>query len=151
MLILLHALEKSKFIADGTYVCKITGRYQITNIQNLLESFNHEKVDIYGLDKFNFQFIDSRIFIARKDFYSDFLFKFLSQLNDSEGVYFEHCLAKAVLHAMASGLIFIPFKYLPRIMGQSGTDGRFYNSSIFHWLPRNLIQLLRFYLHKINL
>ncbi|MGE8427226.1 MAG: hypothetical protein ACN6O7_05095 [Sphingobacterium sp.] len=151
MLILMKAVEQSKYINNAEFICKITGRYIIKNINSLLQSYKSEKIDIYGLQKFNFQFVDSRIFIAEKSFYSDFLFQFLDSLNDSEGVYFEHCLSKATLLAMASGKSFMPFKCLPWIVGQSGTDGNFYNSSIFHWLPRNLIQRAKYILNKINL
>lgn len=151
MLILMKAIEQSKFIKDAEFICKITGRYIIKNINNLLSSYKLEKSDIYGLQKFNFQFVDSRIFIVQKSFFSDFLFQFLGSLNDSKGIYFEHCLSKATLLAMASGKRFMPFKYLPWIVGQSGTDGNFYKSSIFHWLPRNLIQRAKYFLNKINL
>ena len=151
MLILNKAFEKSAYINNATFICKITGRYIITNINEILRSYNCQKTDMYGLQKFSFQFVDSRIFIAKKVFFPEFLFQFLGKLDDSRGIYFEHCLSKATLLSMASGNVFSTLKYLPRIVGQSGTDGSFYKSSILHWFPRNLIQLLKYYLNKINL
>lgn len=151
MLILKEAFKRSKFISETTRICKITGRYKIANIMSLISSSHKMNSSISGLFRSDFQFMDSRIFIADWNFYSNYLFANSEVVNDSEGMYFEKVLSKSVLRAMADNIIYAPFKVLPRIIGQSGTDGMYYRSSLFYWLPRSIVQYVRFYLIKIDL
>lgn len=151
MQILFSAFNKSEKIRESQHVCKITGRYQVQNITKLLASYDKNDAVIYGHVKEKFHFMDSRIFLAETEFFRAYLQPYMNIVNDSKGIYFEHCLCKATLTSMRDNHIFLPFKYLPRISGQSGTDGNYYKTSFLHWYPRNLIQRLKYFLFKLDL
>ena len=134
MLILKHAFKHSKFISESSTICKITGRYKVLNIEQLLFHYNKCECDLM-VDLLNqMKYSDSRIFIAKKLFFEDYLFKLDDIVNDSKGFYFEHALKNAVLLSLINNLNYLPFKYLPRIVGSSGTDDMNYNHSFWKWI-----------------
>lgn len=144
MLILKHAFEFSNFIRRGSSFCKITGRYKILNIRRILQSYTKSDCNVMiDLPK-RLKYADARIFIADRSFFINFLFKQGDLINDSKGVYFEHVLNKAVLHSIMEDGSYLPLKYRPRIMGQSGTDSYYYNHSFSSWFTENIKQIVSF-------
>lgn len=134
MLILKHAFKNSKFVNQSSSICKITGRYRILNIGQLLMHYEKCECDLMVDLLSQMKYSDSRIFMARKFFFEDYLFKFKNEVNDSKGFYFEHALKNAVLLSIIDNRTYLPFKYLPRIVGTSGTDNMNYNNSFWKWI-----------------
>ncbi|MBC8986177.1 hypothetical protein H9X96_10370 [Pedobacter sp. N36a] len=144
MLIIKYAIDNSIFVNSSKSICKITGRYKILNVSNLLKNYINSESNLMVQLCGKMKYSDSRFFIADRSFYEDFLINSLELINDTKGVYFEHVLSKAVLRAIISGYFYLPFKFHLRISGRSGTDNKNYNDSLFYWFPRNIIQMLKF-------
>jgi hypothetical protein len=147
MLILEYATKHSMFIKNSAFMCKITGRYKIRNIRELLDFYIQEEQALMVQLSQQLNYSDSRIFFANRSFFEHVLLKYRDRVDDSQGYYFEHALSKAVLEAVTLGYSYLPFKYKVRISGQSGTDGLFYKDSFFSWYLWNLLYKLRF---KLN-
>jgi len=145
MLILKHAFKHSKFIERNNSVCKITGRYKALNINPILRTYEKYRCNVMVDLPCQLKYSDSRIFIADKAFFTDFLFSTLDLINDSQGYYLEHALNRAVLFSIMEGKYsYLPFKYKPRLKGQSGTDNLNYDYSFSYWFPLNIKQIIRF-------
>lgn len=136
MLILKYAFANSDFIKHATSICKITGRYKVKNIQLLLTHYAKCDCEVMVDLLHQLRYSDSRIFIANKPFFNNYLFYLKKQVDDSNGYYFEHALQKAVLMAIMDNKSYLPFKYKPRILGTSGTENSDYNSSFWNWIVR---------------
>ncbi len=148
MMILEHASKHSSFFKQSDFICKITGRYKIRNIKQLLDFYIQEKPEIMVMLGQQLNYSDSRLFFGTPSFFTEVLLKYSDQVDDSKKFYFEHALCKAVLEAVGSGYSYLPFKYKIRISGQSGTDGLFYPDGFFSWYKWNLLHILRFKLNR---
>lgn len=145
MLILRHAFQNSTFIVSGSSICKITGRYKVLNIRRILKSYCKYECSVMVNLPRQLKYADSRIFIADRDFYTNFLLKMVDRINDSKGAYFEHVLNRAVLMSVIEKKhSYLPFKYCPRLKGKSGTDNLDYDDSFNTWFPQNLMQIIQF-------
>lgn len=130
-----YALANSKFYDDADFIFKITGRYKVLNFINFFKNYTlTPDIDLIVDFKWNLSFCDSRFFGFVPSFINDFLLDYRSIINDSNGIFFEHILAKASLTAIANGYNFKPLVTLPRIEGYSASSGVKYNSNYLHWL-----------------
>ncbi|TCD03309.1 hypothetical protein [Pedobacter psychroterrae] len=144
MLIIEYAFEHSSLVNLSSSVCKITGRYKILNINSILRSYSGHRCDVMVDLTHKMTYADSRIFLAEKSFFNDYLFKRAGLINDTSGVHFEHILNRSVFQAIVDNYAYLPLKYRPRIMGQSGTDKVIYDHSFFPWFRKNLRKMIRF-------
>jgi hypothetical protein len=151
MLILKYAFENSSFIKRNSSICKITGRYKVLNVNRILQSYSKSDCNVMVDLPKRMKYADSRIFIADKPFFINFLFKNLDLINDSEGVYFEHALNKAVLQSIIENYSYLPLKYRARIIGQSGSDNYDYDHSFSDWFPHNIRKIISFKLFSRGL
>jgi hypothetical protein len=112
-----YALTNSRILDDFSAFAKCTGKLWVPNFSDCLKGFN-------GTASFDFngwltpKFIDTRFYIAQKDFYSRHLIDAHQKVFDSRGFYLEH----AFLHALRdfSPSIYVMFP-TPRIRGMSGS------------------------------
>ena len=119
--IISYAIQNSQLISRGIYVLKVTGRLYIPNIGDLLKRIDfRQRVDIYCDLRRNLTSSDSRLFCASVKFLQDYLIPMQELLNDSEGVYFENVLSRAVHRAMGDGL---RWAMLPRAHAMRGIVG----------------------------
>jgi hypothetical protein len=142
-----HGIIHSRLITANSFVFKITGRYVIENFNcftNILEA--KPEVELIADLTNNFKFSAAAIFGFKPFFASTYLFKNALLLNDSNGYFFEHALAKAVLEAVANNINFHIFKHYPKIKALSGTTGKPYKISFFWRLPRVLKYIIRYYI-----
>jgi len=149
LLIMKHAIFNSKIIKDSDYVIKITGRYFINNIEKIIEPLT-KKQNIFVLAdlKKNLTWADSRIFACKPPFILNYLAQFQDLLNDYEGFYLEHALARATLRAIADGYKWVPFPTKPIIIGYYGTSDIPCKTSKIRWLIGEIIHRLKNYLNK---
>jgi len=123
MLIFKHVLSNSKLFYESEFIVKVTGRYFIRNITDIVDNLRKERNIYISADlKRGLTFADSRIFFSSPSFFSDFLIKKAELVNDAAGIYFEHILANAVLEAIIGGYKWMPLPYRPVVVGYSGTD-----------------------------
>ena len=140
-----YACENSIFLKNSEFIFKVTGRYKVLNFQVFLETYmRNTEIDLLLDFKWRLSFVDSRFFGFTPAFIKDFLSTYREALNDSNGVYLEHVLAKAALNAIADGYTFEPLVSLPRIEGYSASSGIRYNSSYLHWLRFSYEYVLKY-------
>ena len=114
-----YAINHSRFIRESDYIIKVTGRLIPQNFHQLLVDFKlYPKFDVVvsyacrGL-------LDSRIVIAKSEFWEKKFLPNRNRLNDSKGYYFEHLLEDCL-----NGVAWRPFFLsLPKFNGISGTSG----------------------------
>ena len=114
-----HAINHSHFIRESDYVIKVTGRLIPINFKLLFTDFKiYRKFDIIasyvcrGL-------MDSRIIIAKPEFWEKVFLPKRHRLNDSKNYYFEHLLEECIKE-----VAWRPFLLtLPSFDGISGTFG----------------------------
>lgn len=143
MKIIEHALKASRFLAEASFVFKVTGRYKVLNIRSFL--LQHEQVpqiNVIADLKLKRQYVDSRIFGCTPSFYI-YLLQYRHDVNDSQSYFFEKALFCGLLDALKSGYSYDPFKAKPRFQGISGTDNKAMKHSMLFWWPRNIKQRLK--------
>ena len=117
-------IENSKIFKDSDFFIKITGRYYINNYIKFFQDFKKKKPDIYVCVKNNLSFADSNVFGGSRLFFLNYAFPFASKVDDSSGIFMEHCLAKAVLLGVSDNLKFNHFITYPDICGIIGTNNK---------------------------
>ena len=119
--IISFAVQNSQLISRAVYVLKVTGRLYIPNIGQLLKHIDcSQSIDIYCDLRKNLTSADSRLFCASVNFLQHYLIPMQELINDSEGVYFENILSRAVHLAMSDGL---RWAMLPRAHAMRGIAG----------------------------
>lgn len=128
------ALEKSEMLKNCRAFIKITGRLKLLNIRTifLLAHGKHSYFEIHE------DYADTRCYIVQKEDYCRYFLNAYQAVNDSEGRYLEH-IAKDII--VQNPLVFYPIPFSPYIVGQSGTVGTWYDSSIRHHIKENRIRL----------
>ncbi len=147
--ILKNAFEKSQIIKKSRYIIKITGRLSIMNLAKILHRIDSHKIttpDIFCNFRSNLALADSRFFIAKKEFYPDYLFLFHDLINDSSGIYFEHALSRAIHLALSEGMNWLPMPLPPVIKGYYGTRNAKYKTG----LVRRMNKHIRHYILKYS-
>ncbi len=147
LLIISYALQNSLIINDCDFVVKITGRYFVKNIKRMIDTLAENK-DIYVMADLrrNLTYADSRIFAFKPSFIKNYLLSFQDLINDSNGFYLEHALARAILRAMSEGYKWGPLPCKPIILGYSGTFNTQYRTSTIRWLAGEIVHHVKNYL-----
>jgi len=147
-LCLKEVFEKSIIANETDFFLKITGRYYIKNFDDIYEDFYKRKSDIQIYLKDNLTFADTNIFGGSKVFFSDFVIPFSSNTNDTNGIFIEHCIAKAALSGINKNLIFNHFSVYPDIEGIIGTNNKKIKNNIFKKIKLFLLGKIKNYLFK---
>ena len=143
--IISYALRHSKLLLDGNpIIIKATGRLMVPNIGTLIKkTLKNQSFDIACDFRGNLQWVDSRIFIARKQFLKEYLVPMQALADDSCGMTFEHILSRATHKAMGDGLRWSPMSCTPEIHGIAGTCGTAYPKSWAGWLTRDMFRRVK--------
>jgi len=126
-----HALDRSATLAsnDGDWlIMRSNGRNYVENIDVLAEALRGS-TDILCDFKELLTWGDGRVLGGTVTFFRDYVCPYGRGVNDSNGYYFEHALARAIHRGMADGLVWRPFPERPRLRGFSGTSNRDYAES----------------------
>ncbi len=135
-----YALANSSIIKNSNIIIKVTGRLYIKNINQTVSYFLEKESSLTVNFRKNLSFADSRLIIANKKFFSDYLLKELINLDESKNIFFEHIFAKAALRGIADGLKWnIPNKVI-QYVGYSGTGNNEYRNSVPFIKKQNVIQ-----------
>lgn len=128
-LILQYAFQYSQFIKHSQYIIKITGRLIVENLSKVI--FLNDRVllfpknKIYAIKNDVDRVIDSRCFVASKEFLVDFFLAKGNLVNDTNGYYFEHLLFDVI--SQNKERFFVSNFCLPlRVLGISGSMGEKY-------------------------
>jgi hypothetical protein len=141
-----YAIDHSRFIGGDSFVFKITGRYQVHNLDRFVAQVIRTE-DLYLLTDTDFsrRFSDSRCFGFRPRFVQDYLGPCVKFLNESEGVYFEHIMFKCLLAVMSGGDTADLFNGALKIVGVAGSTNRPYSSGSVRQMLRDLKRRLRYW------
>lgn len=139
------ALSDSHFIQNADFVFKITGRYQVLNINAFISQYEKcNRLELLVDLKQQLQYSDSRFWGSTVQFLQDVLMQYKEKINDSENYYFEHALCHATHEAIAKKYAFSCLQYTPRYKGTYGTNNKRYRHSLLFWLPANIKQMIRY-------
>ena len=123
--IIKFALQNSRILNQSTYVIKITGRLIVNNINSIGNNIMYRLIpNILRFDFMNKISIQSMCFVCPTMWLNNNIDSFLSDINDSKGVYFEHALFNSIIKS--KGYILLPFYTPPQICGISGTSNKPY-------------------------
>lgn len=144
LLIIEYALENSDFLNNdkNTEIIKITGRLKILSIEKHIKQISKSKNNksiFADVDK-NFHLAYSYFFVGNRYFFKNFFFKYREKLNDSQGFYFEHALARCIQEYINKGEPFLHLLYPIVISGFSGTTGKHYqvNKGLINFLKMRI-------------
>lgn len=133
------AFRESKILSVSSHIIKSSGRQYISNACTIMKSFKDKNLFVVSWLKRYLQYADSRFFIARKEFFINYLLNELTYINESKGVYFEHVLARAVHKSIADGHLWLPPNSYPICNGTSGTENIKYNTGFFNVVKGQII------------
>jgi hypothetical protein len=139
--ILAFVFENSQLLESHTLICKSTGKNFVTNGGNIIKRILKPrfcKNTVTAILRRNLTFADSRFFFFKKEFYTKYLSQQLAGVNEAEGLYFEHAVAKSIHAAMAEGGIWGMLPELPIYEGYYGTDGTKYNNSFIKRMAKKI-------------
>ncbi len=145
-----EVFDKSVSLKDYDYFIKCTGRYHLLNFSSIFKSIKKEILTVNGYLKDNLKFFDTTILCGSKDFFIKYVIPETKNVNDSENIFFENCVANALLKAMADGYSFNQIKDLPIIDGYIGTNNKKFRFNIIRRIKIKILGKLKNYLisHK---
>jgi hypothetical protein len=137
--IMKFAFKESKLLRSSNVVIKSSGRQFISNAVRILSTIYEEEFYVISWLKRRLRYADSRFFIARKEFYVNYLLQELMHINEADHIYFEHVLARAVHRCLADGKQWASPKAYPICEGISGTENMQYKTGLYSRLKGELI------------
>lgn len=152
-LIIYHGILNSKFINKDSIIIKVTGRHIIKNINaiySMTKTASNSKsfvcCDINNKSKSGI----SDCFIATYNFFVLFATKYITLINESNNIWFEHALYKAIIDFCKKN----EFIFLPLPLNQKGCSGstgeKFSRPSISRYL-KHIIKYILYYFGLIKL
>lgn len=149
-LILYHGIYNSKFINHNSIIIKISGRHIVKNIKQiyfLAQIASHSKsfvcCDINNKSKSGI----SDCFIATYNFYDLFCNKYISLIDESKHIWFEHALYKAIIDFSRKNR----FIFLPLPLYQKGCSGSTGNTFIKPGILRYSKHIIKYILYNLNI
>lgn len=125
--ILDFAFQNSSLLSIAKRVIKITGRYRIDNLKDIIEKVKKSKADVHINFGLNLTRSDSRMIIFKPFFYADYFEPSLKEYD------FEFALARSVHQLMADKGIYEPWPVYPFYNGVNGSTGKQVG---FNWLKK---------------
>lgn len=117
--ILMYGFDHSNFIQTSEQIVKITGRHIIKNVNKLMAQA-HNVNCVYADSDLRLKYPHSYIFIAPKAFFRNHLFPYISFMNDSNNMHFEHVFGKSILEYLNNKGKFEEFWLPIYIIGHPG-------------------------------
>lgn len=135
--ILRYALKNSLLIKKCKYLIKITGRLKVNNISHFATSKWLLLHNVFRCDLLKSGYAQSMVFISSPKVLIKLLNNGFDSINDSLGIYFEHCLYESLRNSKRT--IIIPFAEAPVIDGYTGSNNdKYITIPMYENLFRNL-------------
>ena len=147
-LCLREVFANSKIVKNTEYFLKITGRYYLKNFTKIYYDLKSNKSDIQINLKNNLTYADSNIFSGSKNFFVNYVIPYASKTNDTNGIFIEHCIAKAALSGINDNLNFKHFKVYPDIEGIIGTNNKVIKNNLFKKIKLFLFGKIKNYIFR---
>lgn len=147
MNIVKYALDNSKLISEHSILLKVTGRYYVKNIDNLIRGISQSHdVDVFCDLRQNLSSSDSRVFAGTLPFLKDYLLPLQATINDSKGICLENCLAMAICKAISDERRWSLLPVAHWMFGTSASNNTTIASSRITYLKRELFRKIKAFL-----
>lgn len=144
-----YALKNSLFLSEVDYIIKITGRYIIKNLQELLAGVNGVDHDIYVNPTRNLRWADTRLMIIQKRFYYNYFLPSAEKfLDESKHVYLENVLMKALFQYLIDGGELRLWPIYPSYEAYDGTHDEKVSFNTFKTWKYNLYYKVKKFIFK---
>jgi hypothetical protein len=134
---LLDDFAKSELAQGCRWIFKCTGRLFVGNLDTCLPSLEGDD-GVCGAIVPALDHMDSRFFGASMAVFHEYFTNMGCEIQEDQGVFFEHIAARRMLSALGAGHAFRPFETLPYIIGRSASL-----DSSYHGLSIRLKTLMR--------
>jgi hypothetical protein len=122
---LLDDFAESDLARSCRWIFKCTGRLYVQNVDACLPRLEDDGVCaaiVPSLDH-----MDSRFFGASADVFREYFTGMGREIEEGDGLFFEHIAARRLLSSLAAGHAFRPFETLPYVVGHSASLGTRYH------------------------
>lgn len=137
--ILNYAFENSKFVKEAGAFIKISGRFVISNVEEIVKALKELNTYHYCNFSRDLFWADTRLMVLTKDFYDNFFKpKCILFLDENKGAFFEKVYARAIHQWMAEGG---RIKLLPEYPFYIGYNGVTNKKIHFNWFSRTKYSL----------
>lgn len=151
MLCLEHCLAHSKILKSSPRFLKVTGRYFLSNAQDILGAIEaRPDADLICNMLQDLTWADSRAFGGSTSFLRDYLCPMRDLLNDTAGSAFENILARAMHRLMADAGKWALLPMPPQVKGHSGSLGRAWSRTPLQELKQQVRFKLLAYLLRLH-
>lgn len=147
--IIRHALLNSNYLKQADFFAKCTAKLWVENFLECLNEWNGNFLcnvtfsNVFSIKKTYLNHIDTRFYLASKDFYAEYLATAHLNLGGTTGMSIEDSFREVILLNKMKGVI---FNTPPVIGGVGGGTGKYYNTK-----PSKIIkEKLRSKLVKLN-
>ncbi len=119
-----EVFEKSSLVKETDYFFNVTGRHIITNFDEVYNDMILKKNDIYINLTDNLKFCNTTSFGASKKFITNYFLPEAKKTSDLDNLILERNMSRAVLKAVADGLILSNVPVYSHLRGFIGTNGK---------------------------
>ncbi|MFN8353465.1 MAG: hypothetical protein U0Y10_03390 [Spirosomataceae bacterium] len=134
----------TKLQQHSGWIAKVTGRNFVENYKPIFSSVvSIEKGEIVANLEDNLRFADSRMFFFKSAFFESYLAQQLILIYEQQGIFFEHCLARAIHLYLGNGGNWYPLPIAPNLVGYYASANLPYKNDYFRKSKRRFIQSLR--------
>lgn len=141
-----YAFDNSGLLStfDG-WIIKITGRYFVKNFATICQALHNTPPSVLVVANLEnvLRYADARFFAFRRPFYEQYLYACMQEIDEAQGQYFEHILAKATLKCLTDGYGWRFTQSPPLYVGYYGTQNIPYKNDLLRVCKRYLIHHLR--------
>jgi hypothetical protein len=130
-----YAMQNSELLKQSEWIVKITGRYKIHNLTELIANLNPPEAQVLVNWGRNLSMSDTRVMFLKEDFIRNYLLPFMNQhLLERDGLYFETVFARSVHQYLADGHRSGLWPAYPEYFGINGSNGRVVKFSMWRKL-----------------
>ncbi len=139
--IIKYALSHSAFLQEADWFAKCTGKLWVDNFSSCLREWNGVFLckaffaNVFSFRKTHFEYIDTRFYMVRKDFYQTYFSETHLRVGGAFGTSIEENF-KAI--ALENRMKRILFKSPPVIRGVGGGSGKYYRNNLIRRLKESL-------------
>lgn len=144
------ALKNSQLLQSVDYIIKITGRYLISNIDQLILPTNDIEKPVYMNPTRNLRWADTRIMMMKKSYYFKFFIPLATKyLDESKGVFMENIFIKSLFQFLIEeGGELNLWPAYPAYQGMDGTHNEPVTFNYIKTLKYNLYYRLKKFAFK---
>ena len=118
-----YIFAKSTLLQEEPWFFKVTGRLQVHNIKELVNTIGDSDIYINIPNRNEKSMYDTRLYAIQTDVYKKYFLKAYESVDDGNGYYLEHVFADGIRNNSLKSRNFTKY---PRITGVSGTSGSRY-------------------------